>query len=77
VTSAERWSCRCLRSDEQSGVPDPELGFADERTVTLGELIDIGARFSYTYDFGDDWQHEIVVEDPLDPAKVADPPDLV
>ena len=52
--------------DEEFGNPDPELGFSDERQVTLGELVDLGARFRYTYDFGDDWQHEITVEDLLD-----------
>ncbi len=52
--------------DEEFGIPDRELGFSDERHVTLGELIDLGARFRYTYDFGDDWEHEIVVEDLLD-----------
>ncbi len=51
--------------DEEFGIPDPELGFSDERQVTLGELTDVGARFRYTYDFGDDWQHEITVEDLL------------
>jgi hypothetical protein len=51
---------------EEFGIPDRELGFSDERQVTLGELIDLGARFRYTYDFGDDWQHEITVEDLLD-----------
>jgi hypothetical protein len=52
--------------DEKFGVPDPELGFSDERQVTLGELVDLGARFRYTYDFGDDWEHEITVEGLLD-----------
>jgi hypothetical protein len=52
--------------EEEFGNPDPELGFSDERHVTLGELIDLGARFRYTYDFGDDWQHEITVEDLLE-----------
>ena len=49
---------------DEFGVPDPELGFTDERRVSLGELIGaIGDRLRYTYDFGDDWEHEIVVED--------------
>ncbi len=52
--------------EQEFGIPDPELGFSDERQVTLGELIDVDARFLYTYDFGDDWQHEILVEDLLD-----------
>jgi len=52
---------------EKFGVPDPELGHADERQISLGELIGgIGDRLRYTYDFGDDWEHEIVVEDLLD-----------
>jgi hypothetical protein len=53
--------------EEEFGIPDPELGFNDERRVTLGELIDLGARFRYTYDFGDNWEHEILVEELLDP----------
>jgi len=52
---------------DESGLPDPELGFADERQVSLGQLISgVGDSLSYTYDFGDDWQHEIVIEDLLD-----------
>jgi hypothetical protein len=53
---------------DEFGVPDPELGFINERDVTIGELIGgVGDRLRYTYDFGDDWQHEIVVEELLDP----------
>ncbi|MDQ3554769.1 MAG: plasmid pRiA4b ORF-3 family protein [Chloroflexota bacterium] len=52
---------------DEFGVPDPELGFVDERHVTLGELIGgVGDRLRYTYDFGDDWEHEIVVDELLD-----------
>jgi len=48
------------------GVPDPELGFRDERKATLRDLIPReGGRARYTYDFGDDWEHEIVVEQVL------------
>jgi hypothetical protein len=53
--------------EEEFGVPDPELGFNDERKVTLGELLGgVGERFRYTYDFGDDWEHDIVIEDVLE-----------
>jgi hypothetical protein len=52
---------------EEFGVFDLELGHTDERRISLGELIGgIGDRLRYTYDFGDDWEHEIVVEDLLD-----------
>jgi len=63
--------------EEQFGIPDPELGFSDERQVTLGELTDLGARFRYTYDFGDNWEHEILVEDLLDPDPDTHYPTLV
>ena len=63
--------------DERFGVPDPELGFDDERQVTLGELTDLGARLRYTYDFGDGWEHEILVEDLLDPDPDTHYPTLV
>jgi hypothetical protein len=52
-------------SDGQTeyGRPDPELPFRDERTATLGDLLPReGGRSRYTYDFGDDWEHEIVLE---------------
>jgi hypothetical protein len=63
---------------EEFGVPDPELDFSKERHVSLGELIGgVGDRLRYTYDFGDDWQHEIVVEDLLDPDPETHYPALV
>lgn len=52
---------------DEFGLPDPELGHTDERRVSLDQLIGgIGDRLRYTYDFGDDWEHEIAVEDLLD-----------
>ncbi len=65
--------------EEEFGPRDPDLAldFADERKVTLGELTDIGTRFRYTYDFGDNWEHEILVEDLLDPAPDTHYPTLV
>jgi Plasmid pRiA4b ORF-3-like protein len=45
------------------GIPDPELGHADERTVMVAEVLARpGATMLYTYDFGDDWEHDIVLE---------------
>jgi hypothetical protein len=45
------------------GQPGLELPFRDEREATLRDLIPReGGRARYTYDFGDDWDHEIVVE---------------
>ncbi|MEO7194050.1 MAG: plasmid pRiA4b ORF-3 family protein [Pseudonocardiaceae bacterium] len=47
-------------SNRTYGPPDPDLEFTDERSVRLGDL-DSGA-IGYTYDFGDGWEHEIVIE---------------
>jgi len=54
------------------GTPGSDLGFADERKVTLAEvLIKPGAAMRYTYDFGDDWEHDILLEKILPPDPVA------
>jgi len=45
------------------GLPDPELGHRDERKTALNALLsEPGDRLRYVYDFGDDWEHDIVVE---------------
>ena len=44
-------------------MPDPELGHRDERKVVVsGVISEPGDRMRSVYDFGDHWQHEIVVE---------------
>ncbi len=74
----ENYHMHCFAiGGEEFGQPDPGLDHADERRVTLGELVDLGARFRYTYDFGDDWEHEILVEDLLDPDPDTHYPSLV
>ena len=56
------------------GVADPELGHRAEAPVTLEQVAPgVGDRLQYTYDFGDDWTHEIVVEKQLDRRPVAYP----
>jgi Plasmid pRiA4b ORF-3-like protein len=51
------------------GAPDPELGHADERQVMLGDVLAKGGdKLRYTYDFGDDWEHDVVLEDILPPG---------
>jgi hypothetical protein len=56
------------------GVADRELGHRPEAPVTLEQVAPgTGDQLQYTYDFGDDWTHEIVVEKVLDRQPVAYP----
>ena len=43
---------------EQYGNPKEFTDVADQRRITLARLVKSGVkRFTYTYDFGDDWEH--------------------
>jgi Plasmid pRiA4b ORF-3-like protein len=54
------------------GTPDTDLGCADENEFALADvLFEPGDQLRYTYDFGDDWDHDIKLEKVLAPA--ADP----
>ncbi len=45
------------------GVADAELGHREETPVTLEQVAPgVDAKLRYTYDFGDDWEHDILVE---------------
>lgn len=53
------------------GIPDKEFpveGLADERKKKLNQFSDApGFSFGFTYDFGDGWEHEVEIEDVLEP----------
>jgi hypothetical protein len=55
--------------DRRYGTLDPEYNpmgstVANDRAVKLSTLVEKGIdRLYYTYDFGDDWRHEIIIED--------------
>jgi Plasmid pRiA4b ORF-3-like protein len=56
---------------QEFGPPGDMLDYEDETHVTLNALLrEIGDRIRYTYDFGDDWEHEITLEAvvPANPA---------
>jgi hypothetical protein len=44
---------------QDEDAPDDEI---DEASVTVVEVLGDQERFSYVYDFGDDWVHEVTVE---------------
>ena len=49
---------------QEYGSPDPELGHASDKKVLLSQVLTgPGDRLRYTYDFGDDWEHDIVLEE--------------
>jgi hypothetical protein len=55
----------------QFGTPDEDLDHRAEKPVSLEQVLaEVKTRISYTYDFGDGWEHEIVLEKILerDPA---------
>ena len=56
---------------EQYGEPDPDgdLALLDEIDYRLDDVTRVGTRLRYTYDFGDWWEHDVLVED----ARDADP----
>lgn len=77
------WNCHLHEfdvGDERYGVPDPDYDPAydfgpptiDERQVRLDSVAGEGSTLDYTYDFGDNWRHEIVVEKVL-PAGEGEP----
>ena len=51
--------------------PDPDYIFTDvedERQVRLNQIApEVGAKFIYEYDFGDSWEHDLIVEQILLP----------
>ncbi len=51
----------------QFGMADRDLGHRPEAPVTLEQVAPgVSSKLRYVYDFGDDWRHDIVVEQVLD-----------
>ncbi|MDP2823689.1 MAG: plasmid pRiA4b ORF-3 family protein [Sulfuritalea sp.] len=56
---------------------DMEMEDLDERKFRLADVAGVGSRFTYTYDFGDDWIHLVKVEKILAPTPGAPYPRCV
>lgn len=55
------WAFSTPRGDY--GVGDPELGHGDAATIPLATVAgEPKARIGYLYDFGDSWEHDVLVE---------------
>jgi hypothetical protein len=44
------------------GEPDPDLDYRSDKSATLEQVAGPGDKITYTYDFGDSWDHTITVE---------------
>ena len=52
--------------------PSPDSDILREQVARLHEVVPhVGDQLSYTYDFGDDWVHTLVVEELLPPQRTA------
>jgi hypothetical protein len=63
------WNCHLHEFEvgrTRCGVPDPDEYWGDpprdERRTRLDAIVGTGSSFRYTYDFGDGWDHRVVVE---------------
>lgn len=49
-------------------MPEEDLEIEDERKLTLQQAVPgVKKKFVYEYDFGDNWEHELLVEKALEP----------
>lgn len=84
LQGAMGWTDSHLHQFEQNGLtygpPDREFGepVISERKTRVGQLLQHAkARLLYTYDFGDGWEHEVVVESIKDPSPDARYPRVI
>lgn len=56
----------CLPLEDDFLLPDSKPP-KDARRVKIGRLLSAERRCTYTYDFGDNWEHEIELEKALEP----------
>lgn len=63
---------------ESYGFPDEDWGMDDMEPageIAIGDILEKpGQKFSYVYDFGDNWEHEVLVEAFLDRDDASDYP---
>jgi hypothetical protein len=74
INSAMGWSDSHLHQFVVDGLfystphPDNPSGDLDERRVSLSAIAPlVGSKFRYDYDFGDGWEHTVLVEKVLPP----------
>lgn len=60
----QNYHMHVFRVGELGYGPDPEgmLGHLEEAKVRLADVAGVGERIGYEYDFGDSWEHELLIE---------------
>jgi hypothetical protein len=60
----QNYHMHVFRAGDVGYGPDPEgiLGHLEEAKVRLTDVAAVGERIGYEYDFGDSWEHELLVE---------------
>jgi hypothetical protein len=60
----QNYHMHVFRVGERDYGPDPEgiLGHLEEGKVQFADVAEVGERIGYEYDFGDSWEHELLVE---------------
>ena len=51
-----------INGESYGRLDDFDEDVVDEAKLTLAQVVGGSKRFTYTYDFGDDWEHDILVE---------------
>ena len=73
VMGWENYHLYMLRiGSKKYGPPDPDgvddLGMVDAKRIRLASVVpSVGTTFTYVYDYGDDWEHELLLEAILTP----------
>jgi hypothetical protein len=63
-----------IRYSDPDPDSDDEIGHVDEQGIVLDNALGMDTRcFDYVYDFGDDWHHIILVEDPHIQSQASEP----
>src|SRR5262245_60126451 len=71
IQAAMGWTSSHLHefniTNTRYGVPDPDesfdQGLIDDRNLSLDQILTVGLRFEYVYDYGDNWVHLAQVDE--------------
>ena len=55
-----------MKSDELDFFEDMDNESLDEKETVIDTLLERQNNFTYVYDFGDDWEHKVTVEEIVD-----------